>query len=237
MERDSSARVPCALGRNDRTMPLVLKSDPDQCKPEHIAAAGAILSQGGLVVFPTETVYGIGADIRNPGGVEKVIRLKHRPAGLPVLAHCSDMSQLAGLVAEIPESAQTLIDRFWPGPLALVFRKSKSVPAVVSGPTDTIGIRMVAHPVACQLIAKLGAPLAGTSANLHGEPAISSFDAINPELLKQVDVALDAGTCGQAKPSTILDVTCQPPRLLRPGAVPLARIETRLGYRLRTSTG
>jgi L-threonylcarbamoyladenylate synthase len=124
---------------------------------------------------------------------------------------------------------QPLISRFWPGPLALIFRSTDNVPRIVTGGGQTIGIRMVGHPVARDLLEELGAPIAGTSANLHGEPATSLFAAVSPALLERVDVALDAGLCGKDVPSTVLDVTQRPPRILRVGAVSVEAIEAVAG--------
>ncbi len=213
-------------------MPLVLKAAPSTRGPVRLTDAIRLIRRGGLVVFPTESVYGLGADIRNPDAIREVIRLKRRPAAQPLLVHCSDESQLAGLVAEIPGTGRVLMREFWPGPLALIFRGAESVPAAVTGCTGTVGIRMVSHPVAGRLIAELGAPIIGTSANFHGETPPGDFAEINPDLLKQTAVAIDSGRCSPGKPSTVLDVTCDPPGLLRIGAVSRERIESALGVRL-----
>jgi L-threonylcarbamoyladenylate synthase len=132
-------------------------------------------------------------------------------------------------VANVPQWVQPLISRFWPGPLALILRSSERVPPVVTGGGQTIGIRMVGHPVARDLLEELGAPIAGTSANLHREPATSRFAAINLSILEQVAVALDAGLCGKDVPSTVLDVTCNPARVVRVGAVSVQAIEAVIG--------
>jgi L-threonylcarbamoyladenylate synthase len=208
---------------------MVLKAEPPSYSPESIQRAGAVLRAGGVAVFPTETVYGVGADIRNAEAVGRVFFLKHRKPSQPLMAHCASPVQMLEYVAEVPERVQSLISRFWPGPLALILRSTDKVPAVVTGGRRTIGIRMVEHPVARDLIEELGAPVAGTSANPHGEPATSRFDAISSELLGQVDVALDAGLCGRDVPSTVLDVTCDPPRVLRVGAVSVQEIEAVVG--------
>jgi L-threonylcarbamoyladenylate synthase len=208
---------------------MVLKAEPPSYSPESIQRAGAVLRAGGVAVFPTETVYGVGADIRNAEAVGRVFFLKHRKPSQPLMAHCASPVQMLEYVAEVPERVQSLISRFWPGPLALILRSTDKVPAVVTGGGRTIGIRMVGHPVARDLIEELGAPVAGTSANPHGEPATSRFDAISPELLEQVDVALDAGLCGRDMPSTVLDVTCDPPRVVRVGAVSVQDIEAVVG--------
>jgi L-threonylcarbamoyladenylate synthase len=210
-------------------MPLVLKAESPSYSPESITQAARILRDGGVAVFPTETVYGVGADIRCAKAVARVFALKKREPSQPLMAHCASPVQMLEYVAEVPQWVQPLISRFWPGPLALILRSSEKVPPVVTGGGQTIGIRMVGHPAARDLLEEVGAPIAGTSANLHGEPATSRFDAISRALLEQVSVALDAGLCGSDVPSTVLDVTCNPPRLVRPGAVPVQAIEALVG--------
>jgi len=194
-----------------------------------IAEGAALLAGGALVAFPTETVYGVGADIRDAKAVRRVFALKGREPSQPLMAHCASPVQMLGYVAAVPEWVQPLAGRFWPGPLALVFWRTDKVPDAAAGGGETIGIRMVGHPVARDLIEELGAPIAGTSANLTGEPATSRFAFVSPALLNQVDVALDAGLCGKDVPSTVLDVTCDPPRLVRLGAVSLHDIEAVVG--------
>ena len=210
-------------------MPLILKAEPPSYTPESITQAARILRDGGVAVFPTETVYGVGADIRCAESVGRVFALKKREPSQPLMAHCASPVQMLEYVAEVPEWVQPLVSRFWPGPLALIFRSSEKVPPVVTGGGQTIGIRMVGHPAARDLLEELGAPIAGTSANLHGEPATSLFAAVSPALLGQVDVALDAGLCGKDVPSTVLDVTQRPPRILRVGAVSVQAIEAVVG--------
>jgi L-threonylcarbamoyladenylate synthase len=210
-------------------MPLVLKAEPPSYSAESIVRVARILRDGGVVVFPTETVYGVGADIRCAESVRRVFALKKREPSQPLMAHCASPTQMLEYVAGVPQWVQPLVSRFWPGPLALIFRSSGKVPPVVTGGGRTVGIRMVGHPVARDLLEELGAPIAGTSANLHGEPATSRFAAVSPVLLGQVDVALDAGRCGKDLPSTVLDVTCFPPRLVRPGAVSVPEIEAVVG--------
>ena len=213
-------------------MPLVLKAEPPSYSPDTIQQAARILRDGGVAVFPTETVYGVGADIRNVDAARRVFGLKNRKPSQSLMAHCASSVQMFEYVAKVPEWAQPLINRFWPGPLAMIFRSTDKVPSVVTGGGRTIGIRMVGHPVARDLLEELGAPIAGTSANRHGEPATSRFAAVNPSLLEQVDVALDAGLCGSDVPSTVLDVTSDLPRLVRLGAVSVQAIEAVIGRAL-----
>jgi L-threonylcarbamoyladenylate synthase len=210
-------------------MSLVLKAQPPSYSPESIQQAARILRADGVAIFPTETVYGVGADIRSASAVGRVFDLKNRNPSQPLMAHCASPVQMLEYVAEVSEWVQPLISRFWPGPLALVFRATDKVPSVAIGGGKTIGIRMVGHPVTRDLLEELGAPIAGTSANLHGEPATSRFARVSPILLQRVDVALDAGLCGKDVPSTVLDVTCRPPRVLRAGTVSVQAIEAVVG--------
>jgi L-threonylcarbamoyladenylate synthase len=210
-------------------MSLVLKAEPPSYSAELISRAARILGDGGVAVFPTETVYGVGADIRCAEAVGRVFALKKREPSQPLMAHCASAVQMLEYAADVPQWVQPLISRFWPGPLALVLRSSERVLSVVTGGAQTIGIRMVGHPAMRDLLEELGAPIAGTSANLHGDPATSRFAAISPELLGQVDLALDAGLCGKDVPSTVLDVTQRPPRVVRVGAVSVQDIEAIVG--------
>jgi len=210
-------------------MPVVLKAEPPSYLPESIRQAVRILRAGGVAVFPTETVYGVGADMRNAEAVGRVFALKNREPSQPLMAHCASLVQMLEYVTEVPQWVQPLISRFWPGPLALIFHSTDKVPPAVTGGGQTIGIRMVGHPVARDLLEELGAPMAGTSANLHGEPATGLFAAVSLALLGQVDVALDAGLCGKDVPSTVLDVTLRPPPVVRVGAVSVQAIEAVVG--------
>jgi L-threonylcarbamoyladenylate synthase len=216
-------------------MALVLRLNTKQPDPALIDRAARVLRQGGVVLFPTETVYGIGADIRLAAAVRRIFELKQRPEGQPLMAHVADDEQLASHIAEMPEMGQRLARAFWPGPLALVLRCGKAVPDEAVSGGRTVGVRMVAHPVARALIKRLGAPLAGTSANLHGEPATSRFEHIDPGLLAGADVALDCGTCGAGVASTVLDLTGDAPRLVRAGVVTVEQIEAVLGARVARS--
>jgi L-threonylcarbamoyladenylate synthase len=204
------------------------------CHPDRdgIARAVAALHAGGVVVFPTETVYGVGADLLNEAAVARVFQLKQRDPGLPLMAHCADESQVRGLVCSVGPDAERLMERFWPGPLALVFRASRAVPTAVTGGSATLGIRMVAHRAARALIESFGRAIAGTSANVHGEPAPSRFDSVSRQLLEGVDAAIDAGGCGAGVASTVVDVSGGQPRLVRVGAVAVADIEAVTGRSL-----
>lgn len=213
-------------------MPLVLSFPRGAIDPEQIEQAAELLAEGAVAIFPTETVYGIGAAIDRPDAVARVFALKHRDPALPLMAHCSGPNQLALVAERIPEMALRLVQCFWPGPLALVLRRAAGLPGIVTGNAPTVGVRMVAHPVTQNLIARLGRPIAATSANYHAEPDTADFTRLDAGLLASVDLALDAGICGSGRASTVLDCTGEEPRLIRPGAVPIAELESVIGHTL-----
>ncbi|MBM3322751.1 threonylcarbamoyl-AMP synthase [candidate division WOR-3 bacterium] len=212
-------------------MGVILKLDPRDPDLEAIRQAAAVLRQGGTVVFPTETVYGVGAALGSDSGIERVFRLKRRGYELPLLVHCASEVQTRRYAGDWPESARVLARAFWPGPLALVLRRSASVPdAIRAG--DSVGLRVVADRVTQELIENLGEPIAGTSANLHGQAATSRFDQIRTEVVDAVDVALDVGQCGEEVASTVLDLTEDPPRVIRAGVVTVEQLEEVLRLRV-----
>ncbi|MGB9742363.1 MAG: L-threonylcarbamoyladenylate synthase [candidate division WOR-3 bacterium] len=195
-----------------------------------VSEAVAVLRSGGVIIFPTETVYGIGADIRQPTAIEKIFVLKQRPLNLRLLVHCADEQQLKFVAREVPESARRLIAAFLPGPLAIILKRSAIVPDIVTAGGETVGIRIVANPVFQAIARRLGAPLAGTSANPSGQPATNNFALIAPEIVQGCDLAIDAGNCGSGIPSTIVDLTCQPPAIHRTGEIGIEQVQAVLGH-------
>jgi len=186
--------------------------------------ATMILKEGGLVAFPTDTVYGVGAHAFLPHAVERIYQAKERPRekAIPLLlARPEDMEQVAH---GIPPLAWLLARRFWPGGLTLVLPRKPVVPDVVSG-GPTVAVRVPDHPVPLALIGALGAPLAATSANLSGHPSPVTAEEVMVELGGRIELLLDGGACPGGVPSTILDLTTDPPALLRAGAIPLAALE------------
>ena len=183
-----------------------------------------ILQKGGVIAFPTDTVYGLGSDALNPRAVERVYEMKNRPRGqgLPLLV--ADVEQLATLAGPIPEVASFLARRFWPGGLTLVLSKKDSLTAhLASGPT--IAVRVPNHPVCLALIKGLGKPLTGTSANVSGQPAALTADEVEHQLRGRIDLIVNGGKCPGGKESTIVDVTCEPPTILRQGIIPSHEID------------
>ena len=201
-------------------MTLCLKIDPEKPNAENLAEAARILREGGVIAFPTETFYGLGADARNKAAVEKIFRIKGRDFKNPLPLIVADDRDVLPLVEEIPEAAQILMNTFWPGPLTLVFRASSSILPRLTADTGKIGIRVSSHPIAKLLAEGLGGPLTATSANLSGGPECSSADAVIRVLCDLPDAVIDGGETPGGKGSTVLDVTVFPPHILREGAIP-----------------
>ena len=193
---------------------------------EAIDVAARILAKGGLVAFPTDTVYGVGAHAFQPDAVERIYVAKIRPRdkAIPILlAQADDLA----LVAEgITETAWLLAERFWPGGLTLVLPRKANVPDVVSAGGPTVAVRAPDHPVPLALIAALGAPLAATSANLSGRPSPVTAGEVEAELGGRIELILDGGRCPGGVPSTVLDLTTDPPTILRAGAIGVKEIRS-----------
>ncbi len=189
----------------------------------------AILQRGGLVAFPTETVYGLGADASNPMAVARIYEVKGRPASHPVIVHIGDVGQLARWAREIPEAATKLAMRFWPGPLTLVLRRAPSVGSQLTGDQDTIGLRIPGHPVALQLLREFGGGIAAPSANRFGRISPTTAEHVRDDLGKEIDLVLDGGPCEIGIESTIVDLSRQKAVLLRPGRISAEDIAATLG--------
>jgi len=188
--------------------------------PEAIERAAALIRNGDLVAFPTETVYGLGADALNARAVRRIFEAKGRPGDNPLIVHVSGLGQAQRLIrGALPEQAFRLAEMFWPGPLTMVFEKSALVPGAVSAGLNTVGVRMPAHPAARALIERSGAPIAAPSANLSGAPSPTSAAHVLHDLDGRVPLILDGGDCAVGLESTVLDVTRTPPVVLRPGGV------------------
>ena len=190
-----------------------------------IERAVVILRGGGLVAFPTETVYGLGADALNPAAVKKIFAAKGRPESHPVIVHLADASQLARWARGIPKAALRLADVFWPGPLTLILRRAEKVPDAVTGGQDTVGLRVPAHPVAHTLLQAFGSGIAAPSANRFGRLSPTTADHVRGELGERVDMILDGGPCALGLESTIVDLSGSHPALLRPGKISVSELK------------
>ncbi len=198
-------------------------------KPAQLSKAARILQQGGTVVFPTETVYGLGANALDPEAVKKIFLAKGRPADNPLIAHIADKRMLTQLVKKVPSSAKKLIRKFWPGPLTIILNKKKIIPDIVTAGGKTVAIRMPAHPLALKLIALSKVPLAAPSANLSGKPSPTTFQHVKEDMDGRVEAIIDGGNCQFGLESTVIDLTGKVPILLRPGAVTLEQLRKILG--------
>lgn len=194
-----------------------------------IGEAAAILAAGALVAFPTETVYGLGADGLNPEAVARIYAAKGRPATNPLILHVASVASAKALVAQWPVEAQLLAERFWPGPLTLVLPASAAVPAIVRAGGPSVALRCPAHPVALALIRAVGQPLAAPSANRSQHLSPTRAEHVASSLGEAVDLILDAGPTAAGLESTILDLTGDRPRILRPGPIAPAEIAAILG--------
>ena len=196
---------------------------------QDIRTAAAILQAGGLVGIPTETVYGLGANGLSSAAVGKIFAAKGRPQDNPLILHVPDASWLARYCREVPDSAYTLAARFWPGPLTMILPRKDVVPDAVTAGLDTVGVRCPNHPVTLAIIRAADVPVAAPSGNTSGRPSPTCAAHMVEDMAGKIDAIVDGGPCGVGVESTIIDLTCTPPRLLRPGGLPLEALEEVLG--------
>ncbi|HOW97484.1 MAG TPA: L-threonylcarbamoyladenylate synthase [Kiritimatiellia bacterium] len=194
-----------------------------------VEQAAACLRAGGLVVFPTETVYGLGADALNPKAVARVFEVKQRPRFDPLIVHIADIEWLRDIAAAFPPAARKLADRFWPGPLTFVLPKTDRVPDLVTAGLPSVAVRMPRHPLALDLIRQVGGPVAAPSANRFGHLSPSTAEDARTEVGEGADMILDGGPCPVGIESTIVSLLDPNPLLLRPGGLPLEDIESVIG--------
>lgn len=195
----------------------------------NITQAVATLRAGGLVAFPTETVYGLGADANNDDAVKKVFAAKGRPHDHPLIVHVADVAQVRDWVADFPTAARQLAQSFWPGPLTMIFRRAPHVSNLVTGGQDTVALRVPSHPVAQALLRAFGGGVVAPSANRFGRVSATTAAHVRAEFGEAVDCILDGGECEVGIESTIVDVSAAQPALLRPGWITVRDIETVLG--------
>jgi L-threonylcarbamoyladenylate synthase len=203
--------------------------DPSQPDPTALDLAAEILTQGGLVAFATETVYGLGAIATLPTAVARIFAAKERPAINPVIVHVANIAQAKQCVSEWPATAETLARRFWPGPLTLVLRRSAIIPDQVTAGHHSVGVRAPAGNVAHGLIERTGRPIAAPSANRANRISPTRAEHVLADLDGRIDLILDSGPTDLGLESTVLDLTTPPPRLLRPGPISIKELEAALG--------
>ena len=186
--------------------------------------AFAALDNGGVGVFPTDTLYGLGADVFSLPALQRIFAIKGRPAELALPVLVAGLDQVESVALPMSNHAQELAERFWPGPLTLVMRRSPELPDLVTGGADTVAVRMPAHRIPLALARRLGRPITGTSANLSGQPDLLDLDSIENQLGNLVDYIIRSGPPPEGTGSTVVDITRNEPRLLREGAISLEEI-------------
>jgi len=207
----------------------VLKVDPLRPDPEAIRNAAEAIRSGGLVIFPTETVYGLGANALDAAAVQRVFEAKGRPADSPLAVQVGDKAAIAEVTTDLSATARRLIDSLVPGPITLVMKRSGAVPPIVSGGRDTIGVRVPDNPVALALLKEVGGPIVATSANRSSQCEPSHAAEAVRQIGSFVDVVLDAGPGGYGVASTVVDTTVSPVRILRRGALSVEDVRRVVG--------
>ena len=208
---------------------IITKIDRTEIDEQQMVQAGEILKKGGLVAFPTETVYGLGANALDEEAAMKTYVAKGRPSDNPLIVHIADVSALDGIVMNVPEKAKRVMEKFWPGPLTLIFEKNENVPYGTTGGLDTVAVRMPVDEIALALIRAGGGYVSAPSANTSGRPSPTSAQHVAEDLSGKIDMILDGGTVDIGVESSILDMTVDPPMILRPGAITKEMLEEVIG--------
>lgn len=203
----------------------IIKIDKENINQELLDQALKVIKSGEIVAFPTETVYGLGVNGLDEKAVKKIYKAKGRPSDNPLILHISSKKQISPLVREIPEIANKLIDKFWPGPLTIIFKKSEIVPDIITGDLDTVAIRMPKHSIALELISQSGFPIAAPSANISGKPSPTRADHVIQDMMGKVPLIIDGGRTGVGLESTVLDLSTCTPKVLRPGGITLEELQ------------
>ena len=205
------------------------KIDEDNIELSAIKEAAKVLRSGGLIAFPTETVYGLGANALDEDAASKIYEAKGRPSDNPLIVHIANKKDVEKLASNIPAKARLLMDKFWPGPLTIIFHKSSIVPYGVTGQLETVGIRMPNHKIALKLIEEAGVPVAAPSANTSTRPSPTNASHVLEDLSGRIDGVIDGGDVNIGIESTIIDVTSDIPTILRPGYITIAQMEEVIG--------
>ncbi|MDO4330676.1 MAG: L-threonylcarbamoyladenylate synthase [Lachnospiraceae bacterium] len=211
------------------TKRIVIK-DKENPEDQELFEAARILREGGLVAFPTETVYGLGGNALDADAARKIYAAKGRPSDNPLIAHISCMEELEPLVREIPEAGRVLAEKYWPGPLTMIFPKSDLVPYSTTGGLDTVAVRMPSDPTANRLIRLAGVPVAAPSANTSGRPSPTTADHVWQDMNGKIEMIVDGGPVGIGVESTIVDVSGPVPTILRPGAITQEMLDELFGH-------
>ena len=208
---------------------LIIKVDEQKLKPEELESAAQLLREGGLVAFPTETVYGLGANALDASAARKIYEAKGRPSDNPLIVHISEVSDIEILARDIPEKAYELAKVFWPGPLTIILKKKDCVPYGTTGGLDTVAIRLPANLIARSLIARSGVFVAAPSANISGKPSPTKAEHVIKDMSGKIDMIIDGGMATLGLESTIIDLSGNVPVILRPGCITKAMMENVIG--------
>lgn len=208
---------------------IIKKVEEKQIEEDVLEQAGEILKRGGLVAFPTETVYGLGANALDEAASSKIYAAKGRPSDNPLIVHIADMKDLGKIACDVSDKAIALANRFWPGPLTMIFRKTDRVPLGTTGGLDTVAVRMPNHKIALELIKKAGGFIAAPSANTSGRPSPTLAEHVEEDLNGKIEMILDGGEVGIGIESTIVDMSEEIPVMLRPGFINQSMIEEIIG--------
>ena len=214
----------------------IIRTDPEHIDPAAMREAGRILKEGGLVAFPTETVYGLGGNALDERASGKIYAAKGRPSDNPLIVHIAETDALFQITEEVPKKAMAMAEAFWPGPLTMIFRKNDKVPLATTGGLSSVAVRMPSHPVALALIREGGGFVAAPSANTSGRPSPTTADHVKEDLSGKIDMILDGGPVGIGLESTIVDFTEETPTILRPGYINREMMEKVIGP-VRTDPG
>ena len=225
-----AAKGPLIILKSVKTLRFKIRSDEAAVDHPAIVECAAILQRGGLVAMPTETVYGLAANALDPAAVARIFEAKQRPSWDPLIVHVCDFGMVSRVATEIPAQVRTLAERFWPGPLTLLLKKSSQLTQSVTAGLETVAVRMPAHPVARALISAADLPLAAPSANRFGRASPTAAEHVLRDLDRVIDAVLDAGPTDIGVESTVLDALRTPPVVLRPGGVTREQLESVLGH-------
>lgn len=207
----------------------LLDAGPDSQERQILKEAGAIIKTGGLVAFPTETVYGLGGDALNPESSRKIYAAKGRPSDNPLIVHIADMEHLGRITKNVPETAYLLAGHFWPGPLTMILYKSQEVPLQTTGGLETVAVRMPSHPIAREFIREAGGYIAAPSANLSGKPSPTLAKYVAEDMDGRIEMIIDGDGSTIGLESTIVDLTSDKPMILRPGYITQEMLNSVLG--------
>lgn len=222
-----SVSVECSI--IDFMKTKIIKTDKKQINKSMIQQAGDILKKGGLVAFPTETVYGLGADALNEKAAQKIYAAKGRPSDNPLIVHITNMYDLHKIARDIPDTAVKIADQYWPGPLTMIFQKTEIVPYGTTGGLETVAVRMPSDDIARDVIEAGGGFIAAPSANTSGRPSPTTAQHVMEDMDGRIDMIVDGGPVDIGVESTILDMTVTPPMILRPGAVTIEMLRGLIG--------